>query len=175
MVIWVIKIYFVQFSVYSCYLFLISSASVRSLLFLSFIVPIFSWNVPLVSPIFLRSLAFPILLFPSISLHCSLKTFWSFLAILWNSAISWVYLSFCPLCFTSLLFSTICKAFSDNHLAFFHFFFFGMVLVTASCTVSWASVHSSSGSLSSRSNPLNLLVSLHCNHKGFDLDHIWMA
>ena len=38
-------------SVYSCYL-LISSASVRSILFLSFIVPIFSWNIPLVSLIF---------------------------------------------------------------------------------------------------------------------------
>ena len=33
-------------SVCSCHLFLISSASVRSLLFLSFIVPIFAWNVP---------------------------------------------------------------------------------------------------------------------------------
>ena len=55
-------------SVYSCYLFLISSASVRSIVFLSFIVPIFAWNVPLVSPVFLkRSLVFPILLFSSIS------------------------------------------------------------------------------------------------------------
>ena len=60
-------------SVYSYYLFLISSASVRSIPFLSFIVPIFVWNVPLVSPIFLkRSLVFPILLFSSVSLHWSL-------------------------------------------------------------------------------------------------------
>ena len=45
---------------YSCHLFLISSASLRSLLFLSFIVPIFAWNVPLVSLVFLkRSLVFP--------------------------------------------------------------------------------------------------------------------
>ena len=36
-------------SVYSCHLFLISSASVRSLSFLSFIVPILAWNVPLIS------------------------------------------------------------------------------------------------------------------------------
>ena len=36
-------------SVYSWHLFLISSASVRSLPFLSFIVLIFAWNVPLVS------------------------------------------------------------------------------------------------------------------------------
>ena len=40
-------------SVYSCHLFLISSASVRSIPFLSFIVPIFAWNIPLVSLIFL--------------------------------------------------------------------------------------------------------------------------
>ena len=41
-------------SVYSCYIFLIFSASVRSLLFLPFIVPILAWNVPLVSPVFLK-------------------------------------------------------------------------------------------------------------------------
>ena len=51
-------------SVYSCHLSLISSASVRSIPFLSFIKPIFEWNVPLVSLIFLkRSLVFPILIF----------------------------------------------------------------------------------------------------------------
>ena len=53
-------------SVYSCHLFLISSASVRSLPFLSFIVPIFAWNVPLVSLIFLKSYikSFPFYCFP---------------------------------------------------------------------------------------------------------------
>ena len=45
---------FLYSSVYSCHLFLISSASTRSLLFMSFIVPIFVWNVPLVTPIFLE-------------------------------------------------------------------------------------------------------------------------
>ena len=34
-------------SVHSCHLFLISSASVKSIPFLSFIVPIFAWNVPI--------------------------------------------------------------------------------------------------------------------------------
>ena len=64
-------------SVYSCHLFLISSASVRSIPFLSFIVPIFAWSVPSVSLIFLkRSLVFPILLFSSISLHWSLISRW---------------------------------------------------------------------------------------------------
>ena len=66
---------------------------------LSFIVPILAWNVPLVSVIFLkRSLVFPILLFSSVSLHWSLrKAFLSLLAILWNSALKWVYLSVPPL------------------------------------------------------------------------------
>ena len=46
-------------SVYSCYLFLISFVSVRSLWFLPFIVPILIWNIPLISPIFLkRSLSY---------------------------------------------------------------------------------------------------------------------
>ena len=77
-------------SVYSYHVFLISSASVRSLPFLSFIVSIFEWNVSLVSPIFLnRSLVFHILLFSSISLHCSLKkTSPSLFAIHLNSAFS---------------------------------------------------------------------------------------
>ena len=65
--------YFYSSSMYSCHLFLISSASVRSIPFLSFIEPIFAWNVPLVSLVFLkRSPVFPILLFSSISLHWSL-------------------------------------------------------------------------------------------------------
>ena len=108
-------------SVYSCYLFLISSASVRSIPFLSFMESIFAWNVPLVSLIFLkRSLVFPILLFSSISLHRLLrKACFSLLTILWNSAFKWVYLSISPLLFTSLLFSAICKASSDSHLASF--------------------------------------------------------
>ena len=71
-------------SVYSCHVFLISSASVKSIPFLSFIKPIFAWNVLLASLIFLkRSLVLPILLFSSISSHWSLrKVFLSLLAIL---------------------------------------------------------------------------------------------
>ena len=68
-------------------------------------------------------------------------------AILWNSAFGWVYFSLSPLLFTSLLFSTIWKASSDNHFSFLHFFFFGMVLVTAYHTMSRTSVHSYSGTV----------------------------
>ena len=37
------------------------------------------------------------------------KAFLPLLAILWNSAFRWVYLSFSPLPLASLLFSAICK------------------------------------------------------------------
>ena len=67
MIIWVVKIFFVQFCVFLpplnifCFYWCIP--------FLSFIEPIFAWNVPLASLISLkRSLVFPILLFSSISL-----------------------------------------------------------------------------------------------------------
>ena len=63
-----------------------------------------------------------------------------------------------PLLFASLLFTAICKASSDKHFAILHFFFLGMVLIPASCTMSWTSIHSSLGNLSIRSNPLNLFV-----------------
>ena len=77
-------------------------------------------------------------------LHWSLrKAFLSLLAILWNSAFRCFYLSFSPLLFTSLLFTAICKASSDSHFAFLHFFFLGMVLISVSSTMSWTSVHSS--------------------------------
>ena len=176
------EIFLYSSSVYSSHLFLVSSASVMFTPFLSLIVSIFAWNVPLVSLIFLkRSLVFPILLVSSISLHWSLrKAFLFLLAILWNSAFKWVYLSFSPLPLASLLFTAIYKASADNHFAFFplasllfaaiykassdnhfaflHFFFLGMVLIPASRTISRNSVHRSSGTLSIRSNPLNPFV-----------------
>ena len=52
------------------------------------------------------------------------------------------YFSFSPLALASLLFSAICKASSDNHFAFLHFFFLGIVSITASCTVSVRNLHS---------------------------------
>ena len=100
---------------------------------------------------------FPILLFSSISLYCSLRKVLFLLAILWN------YIQVCisflfPLPLTSLLFLAICESSSDNNFAFLHFFFLEMVLITASYTVLQISLHSPSGTLSIRSNPLNLFV-----------------
>ena len=82
--------------------------------------------------------------------------FLSLLAILWNPAFKWIYLS-SSLLFTSL-FTAVCKASSDSHFVFLHFLFLGMVLLPVCPTMSWTFVHSSSGTLSIRSSPLNLFL-----------------
>ena len=164
-------------SIYSYHLFLISSASVRSMPFLSFIVPILGWNVPFVLLIFLkRPLIFSILLFPSTSLHWWLrKAFLSLLAVLWNSTFNGYIFSFF-LCFLLLFFSQLFVRPSQTTIIPFCFFFFlRMVLITVTCTMSRTSVHSTLGTLSIWSNPLNHLSLPLYNHKGFDLGHTCMV
>ena len=143
-----------SFSVYSCHLFSTSSASVK----------FFSISVLYCAHLSMKcSLGISNFL-KEISSHSHSVVFLYFfvffylLAILWNSAFNEVYLSLSPLPFTSLLFLAICKTSWYSHLAFLQFFFFGMVLVTVSCTMSHTSIHSSSGTLSVRSNPFNLFV-----------------
>ena len=171
------KIFFVQFYFVFFHLFLITYASVRSLSFLSFIEPIFAWNVPLVSLTFLkRSLVFPILFFYSISLHWTLrKTFLSLLPILWNSAFRWIYLSFSPLPLASLLFPAICKASSDNHFPFLHSILGGMVLITASCTMFLTSTDKLQALCLSDLMPWIYLSLALYNHKWFDLGCTWIV
>ena len=53
------------------------------------------------------------------------------LAIPWNSAFKRVYLSLTPLLFNSLLFTDICKVFSDSHFLLL-FFSMGIVLMPVS-------------------------------------------
>ena len=112
MVIWVIKIFSVQFiCVYlSSLLNILCFCQVFTIFVLYHAHPYM--KVPFIYLIFLnRTLIFPILLFSSVSLHCSFKkTFLSLLAILWNSAFSQVYFSLPPFPFISLFFSAICKA-----------------------------------------------------------------
>ena len=103
------------------------------------------------------------------------KAFLSLLDILWNSAFKWTYLFFSPLPLVSLLFSAICKASSDNHVAFLHFFSEGWfwsptpvqchkppsIVLQALCVsdlIPW----------------IYLILQLY-NCKGFDLCHTWMV
>ena len=135
-------------SVYSCHLFLISSASVKSIPFLSLIVTIFAWNIPLVSLIFLkRFLVFPTLMFSSINLYWSLGRLY-YLSLLFLGTVHSYRHIFPFLHCLSLLFSPIYKVSSGKHFAFLHFFFLRMVLIPVSCTMAWNSVHSLSGTLS---------------------------
>ena len=147
--------------VYSCHLFLIPFASVRFLLFLSFITPILAWNVPLRSPmLFKRDCpSFPFCCFPLFLciVHLRRPSYFSLLFFGTVHSDGCIF-HFSPLPYISPLSSAICQASSDSHFAFLHLFFFGMVLVTASSTVLQTSIHSSSGCLSTRLNPLNLLA-----------------
>ena len=70
-----------------------------------------------------RSVVFPILLFSSISLHCSLKKAFLSLLLSFGTLHSDGYIFPSSLPFASLLFSAICKASSENHFAVLHFFF----------------------------------------------------
>ena len=157
-------------------LFLVPSASVRSLLFLSFIMSLLAWNVPLVSPVFLeRLLVFLILLLSSISSHSSFKkAILSHLAVFWNSAFSWMYLFLSSLPFTSTFFLSYLQGLHRQPLCLLAFLFGGMVLVTTSHTVLQASLHSSSGTLSGLIPWICLSPPLY-NCKGFDLDHTWSS
>ena len=60
------------------------------------------------------------------------------------------------LCFSLLFFSQLFVR--PPQITFLHFFLLGMVLIRASCAMSRTSIHSSSGTLSIISNPLNLFV-----------------
>ena len=116
-----------------------------SLPFLSFIVPIFAWNVPLVSVIFLKlSLVFPILFF-----------FPVFLGIGHWGRLSYLSCYSLELC---IQVSISLQASSVNHFAFLHFFLLMMMLITASCTMSQTFIHSTLGTMSITSNPLSLFI-----------------
>ena len=162
-------------SVYSCYLFLVSSASVRSIPFLSFIVPIFAWNVLLVSLIFLRSLVVPILLFSSINLYWSLrKALLSLLAMLW-ALHSEEYIFPFLLCLLLLFFSQLFVRPSQTTILLFCIpFSWGWFwsLPPVQCHKP-PSIVLQALCLSDLIPCICLSLPLY-NHKGFDLGHTWM-
>ena len=127
---------FLYSSVYSCRLFSMSSASVRSIPFLSFIEPIFAWNVPLVSLNFLEqisSLSHSVVFlyfFALITEEGFLNSPCYSLELCIQMGVSFLSSFFF---FFTFLFTAICKASSDSHFAFLHFFSMGMVLIAVSC------------------------------------------
>ena len=146
---------------YPFHLFFISSAFTRSISFLTFTGPVFGQNVTLIFSIFLtRSLVFPLLLLYSSFIHCSLKkAFLSLHPILWNSAFNWIYLSlsFSLAFHFSYFFSYLQSPQTTTLPSCFPISLDGFVHCLL-CDIVPTSVHSSSGTLFTRSNPLNLLV-----------------
>ena len=139
----------------SCHLHLLLSASSRSLTLLSFIVPIFAWSVPLVTPIFLKSsILFTILLFSSNSYTAHLRRL-SYLSLLFSGGLHSIWYSFPDLlCLSLLLFSQLFlrppqATNLPSHICFSWGWFWWPPPVQC-CK------HPSIGLQDTRSNPLNL-------------------
>jgi len=149
---------------YSFHLFLIFSASTRSLtIFIHYCAHLWAeCSLDVANfPEEISSLSPFVGFFPVIK-HCSLKKdFLSLPAILWNSAFNWMYLSLSPLLFASLCSSASHKASSDNHFALLLFFFFGMVLFACMAwfitSLSYASPFATSRQWSMKGIP-NILI-----------------
>ena len=127
---------------------------------MSFIVPIFGQNVPLISPVFLkRALVVPYCCFLLVlyTVHFRMPSRLSrpFFGYLHLAGYTFPSLP----CFLLLFFLQLfIRPPQITHFNFLLFFSFGVVLFAASCTISLTSVYSSSGTLSTSSSPLDLCV-----------------
>ena len=167
MIIWVMKIPFVQFFCVFLPPLLKILCFYRSISFLSFIEPIFAWNVPLISLNFLEEIS-------SLSHSVAFLYFFALItedgfliSLLFETLHSDGYIfPFC-LCLLLLFFPQLfIRHPQTTILPFFAFFLLGMVLITASCTISWTSIYSSSGTLSDLMPWIYLSLPL-------DLGHTW--
>ena len=139
-------------SVYSWHLFLIFSASVRSIPFLSFIVPIFGWNTKI------PSLGISNFLEEISRLSHSIVFLYFFALITEEGDLSLLFFETLHsngyifpflLCFSFLFFSQLfVRPPQTAILLFLNFFFLEMVLIPLSYTMSWTSIHSSLCTLS---------------------------
>ena len=115
------------------------------------------------------------LLFSSISLHWSLrKVFSSLLAILWNIAFRWIYLSLSPLLFTSPI-SAICEPPQTTILPFHISFSWGWSwsLLPVQCQQLLSTVFQVL-CLPDLIHWISLSLPL-CDCKRYDLGHTWMV
>ena len=173
---WSWRSFLYRSSVYSCHLFLISSASVRSIPFLSFIEPIFASNVPLVSLIFLKrsSLSHSVvfLYFFCIDLWGRL----SYLSLLFSETLhSYAYIFPFLLCFSLLFFSQLFERPPQRAILLFCISFpwgWSWSLSPVQCHEPHSIVHQAL-CLSDLVPQIYFSFPLY-NHKGFDLGHTWI-
>ena len=93
---------------------------------------------------------------------------WYSLELCIQMGISFLFsFAFCFASFHSYLWGLLRQSF-----CFFAFLFMEMVLIPVSCTMSWTSIHSSSGTLSDLIHWIYLPLLLY-NCKGFDLGYTW--
>ena len=111
--------------VYSSHLFLISSASVRFLPFLSLIVPNFAWNIPLLSLIFWKRCLFHSIVFFFFFFSCvaHLRSF-VYLSLLFSGMPHSIGYIFPFLLCLLLLFSAIFKGLLRQLICFLAFLYF---------------------------------------------------
>ena len=160
---------------YSCHLFLISSAPISPYYFCPLFCPplheMFPWYLCFLK----RSLVFPILLFSSI--HCTVHLRRSsYLPLFFSGTLHSVGYIF-PF-FPYLLLFFFPQQFvdsSNNHYAFLHFFFFGMALVTVSYTRLWTSFIVLQALYLQDLIPWIYSSLPLYDQKGFDSSHTWMA
>ena len=147
-------------SVSSFHLFLISFASIRSLWFLSFVLPIFGWTVSLIFLIFLmRSLVLPFLNFFPLFLFVVKWRRASCLSLLFSGTPHSVGCTFPFLPCFSLLFFPLLFVKPPQTTTFPSYITFSLGwFYSLPCIILWTSVHSSSGTLFTTSNPLNIFI-----------------
>ena len=173
LVIQAIKTFCVQIFCVFFHIFLISSASVRSLPFLSFIVSSLAWNVPLVSPIILkRSLVFLFYCFPLLLciFHLSMPSYlsWLFFGTLHSLGYNFTFLTWISRVLFPQLF--VKPPQTPTLLPCFYFSFgWFLSLSPVQCYEPLSIV------LQADLNPLICSSPLLYNHKGFYLGHTWIA
>ena len=162
-------------SVYSCHLFLISSASEMvhtfSVLYCAHLCMKCSLGISNF-PKEISSLSHSIMFLYFFSL---ILPFLSLLVILWNSTFKCVYVSLCPLPFSSLLFIAVCKASQATILPFYITFSWGWFwsLPPIQCH-KLLSIVLHTLCLSDIIPWIYLSLPLY-KCKGFDLGHTWMV
>ena len=162
---------------YFFHFFLISPASVGSIQLLSITMPIFVWNVPLVSLIFLkRSLVFPILLFSSIFFALNWGRL-SYLSLLFFGTLHFDgYIFPFLLCFLLLFFSKLFERPPQTTIFFFCISFSwrrSRSLPPVQCHEPLSIVLQAL--CLSDLNPWIYLSLSRYNCKGIDLYHTWMG
>ena len=146
-------------SVCSWHLFVIYSASIRSISFLSFLSPAFNEMLPWYLWLSWRDLSsFPFYCFPLFLCIDHWRRLSHLFLLFFGTLHSNGYILPFLLSLSLLLFSQLFVGSPQTIILSFCIFFLEVVLIIVCCKMSQTSIHRSSGTLSIISNPLNIFV-----------------